>query len=91
MMRRKRKEKNTPMNISFCPEEIVKVMSDVTVEFFLEDDEMYKLLDLIDRYRNDAPKILVKIDSPTRTLTLTNLQLQYCGIDQFTGKRDDGN
>ena len=88
---KRRKEKSTPMNISFCPEEIVKVMSDVTVEFFLEDHEMYKLLDLIDKYKNDAPKILVKIDSPTQTLTLTNLQLQYCGIDQFTGEREDGN
>jgi hypothetical protein len=71
------------LKLSFEPEEIVKVMSDIKVEIGISDMEYHKIIDLIDRYDNSVPKIKIVLKSASMgTLDLSNVSLEWCGVKQ---------
>lgn len=70
-------KKKTPINaeISFKPEEIVKVMSDIKVTIPISDEAHGKILDLVAKYDNQLPKILVVLESTHGDINMVNFQL----------------
>jgi hypothetical protein len=79
----KRSETFKNLKVSFEPEEIVKVMSDVKVEISITDSEYNEMMTLINKYDYNLPKIKVVLESESMgTIDLSNVSLEWCGKKQ---------
>lgn len=75
--------KRQPFDISFVPEEIVRVLSDVVVRVPVSNSDYSKFMDLVSKYQHKVPKIKVIVKSEAGdTVELTNFQLFFNDINQ---------
>jgi len=70
------------MSISFSPEEVVKVMSDLTVTVNLTPEEFNQFRNFVNKYRGACPIMKVLItDNAGGSYELTNFSLFHGGVN----------